>query len=110
MSPSCRVPTTTVIGMPDRRDRHQRGMRGPLAPANSVAGRALRRERPVARGEFFVQSLSESLARITAAAPEALVGVEVGLEDVPDMAGQWSTRVPLAAAQEATSTTPAATP
>lgn len=93
--------------MPDRRDRHQRGMRGPLAPANSVAGRALRRERPVARGEFFVQSLSESLARITAAAPEALVGVEVGLEDVPDMAGQWSTRVPLAAAQEATSTTPA---
>ena len=99
--------TTTVSRMPDRRDRHQRGMRGPLAPPNSVAGRALRRDRPVARAEFFVQSLSESLARITAAAPEALVGVEVGLEDVPDMAGQWSTRVPLAAAQEATPTTPA---
>lgn len=93
--------------MPDRRDRHQRGMRGPLAPANSVAGRALRRDRPVSRSEFFLQSLSESLARITAAAPEALAGVDVGLEDVPDMKDQWSSRVPLAAAQEATATSPA---
>lgn len=93
--------------MSERRDRHQRGMRGPLAPATSVAGRALRRNRPVARAEFFIQSLSESLARISAASPEALVGVEVGLEDVPDMTDQWSTRIPLAAAQEATSSTPA---
>lgn len=91
--------------MPDRRDRHQRGMRGPLAPATSLAGQALRRHRPTNRAEFFVQCLSDSLARITAAAPEALAGVEVGLEDVPDMSGQWSSRVPLAAAQEATPTT-----
>ncbi|MGV8850178.1 MAG: metallopeptidase family protein [Propionibacteriaceae bacterium] len=93
--------------MPDRRDRHQRGMRGPLAPATSVAGRALRRHRPTSRAEFFVQCLSDSLARISAAAPEALVGVEVGLEDVPDMTGQWSSRVPLAAAQDATPTSSA---
>lgn len=93
--------------MPDRRDRHQRGLRGSLAPANSLAGKALRRHRPVSRAEFFMQCLSESLARITAAAPEALVGVEVGLEDVPDMADQWSARIPLAAAQDASPTSPA---
>lgn len=93
--------------MPDRRDRHQRGMRGPLAPATSVAGQALRRHRPTSRAEFFVQCLSDSLARITAAAPEALVGVEVGLEDVPDTSGQWASRVPLAAAQDATPTSAA---
>lgn len=82
-------------------------MRGPLAPATTVVGQSLRRARPTNRAEFFVHCLSDSLARITAAAPEALVDVEIGLEDVPDMTGQWSSRVPLAAAQDATATTAA---
>ncbi len=67
----------------------------------SAAGRAMRRHRPHGPAEFFLECVADSLARITQACPEALVGVEVGVEDVPDVAAQWSSRVPLAAAQEA---------
>jgi predicted Zn-dependent protease with MMP-like domain len=76
-------------------------MRGPLAPLASVAGATLRRQRPVSPADFFLQCVSDSLARITQACPEALAGVEVGMEDVPDVTGHWSSRVPLAAAVEA---------
>ncbi len=91
-----------VSVVPSRRDRHQRGIRGPLAQPGTPASRALSRHHPTAHGEFFVQCLTEALARISDACPEALSGVDVGLEEVPDTTGQWSDRVPLAAAQEAT--------
>ena len=77
-------------------------MLGPLAPVNTVAGRALRRSRPVGRGEFFLRCVTESLAQIADHAPHALIGVDIGVEDVPDTTGAWSHRVPLAAAQDAT--------
>jgi len=82
-------------------------MRGPLVPMSAAAGPMLRRQRPVSPAEFFMQCVGDALARITEACPESLIGVEVGMEDVPDVTGQWSTRVPLAAAQEATSGGPA---
>ena len=88
--------------MPSRRDRHQRGLRGPLATPGTPAAQALHRHRPAGPAEFFVQCLTDCLARIGDACPEALVGVDVGLEDVPDPRRHWSDRVPLAAAQEAT--------
>jgi len=93
--------------MPRHRDRHQRGLRGPLAPLSTAAGQALRRTRPAGPAEFFVQCVGDSLAKITEACPEALEGVEVGLEDAPDVTGQWSSRVPLAAAQESVAGRPA---
>ncbi|MDO5285757.1 MAG: metallopeptidase family protein [Actinomycetia bacterium] len=88
--------------MPSRRDRHQRGLRGPLATPGTSAAQALLRLRPAGPADFFVQCLTDALAQIRDACPEALVGVDVGLEDVPDTRRQWSDRVPLAAAQEAT--------
>ncbi len=93
--------------MSKRRDRHQRGMRGPLAPMSTSVGQSLRRQRPIGPAEFFVQCVGDALARITEACPEALEGVEVGMEDVPDVSGHWSNRVPLAAAQESVPGSPA---
>ncbi len=74
---------------------------------STAVGQYLRRQRPIGPAEFFVQCVGDALARITEACPEALVGVEVGMEDVPDVTGQWSDRVPLAAAQESVPGSPA---
>lgn len=89
--------------MPSRRDRHQRGMRGPLAALTSVAGQRLRRQRPLSAASYFVDCVSDALARISDDCPQALPGVDIGLEDVPTTEGPWTAeRVPLAAALEAT--------
>ncbi len=92
--------------MPRRRDRHDRGLRGPLvaSPSPSMAAALRRRQLPPA--VWFEQCVTESLARITRTFPQALSGVDVGIDDVPGVPpGQ--TRVPLAAAVEATATQPA---
>lgn len=84
-----------------RRDRHDRGIRGPLARANPLTQQVARPPRPAQKGEFFNAAVSEALDRIGRQCPDALVGVNVGVEDVPPPDLGWtSDRVPLAAALE----------
>ena len=81
-----------------RRDRHQRGLRGPLALPNPYGGPA-RPPRPANRADFFDDSVHAAVDRVAASCPDALVGVTFGIEDVPDLPPSWAgERVPLAAA------------
>lgn len=84
-----------------RRDRHQRGLRGPLALPNPYGGRA-RPPRPAGRSAFFDDAVHAAVDRVAVSCPDALVGVTFGIEDVPDLPVSWAgDRVPLAAAVEA---------
>ena len=85
-----------------RRDRHSRGLRGPLALPNPLSGRPARPPRPVGKSDFFTDAVTGAVERIARQCPEALVGVTFGVEDVPLLETAWSgDRVPLAAALEA---------
>ncbi|GAB3624081.1 metallopeptidase family protein [Mariniluteicoccus endophyticus] len=93
--------------MSSRRDRHGRGLRGPLALPNAYARRA-----PLARREpadaYFSRVVGEAVARIGRACPRALEGVVIGVEEVPHLRVDWAgDQVPLAAAVERTETRPA---
>ncbi|WP_041790278.1 metallopeptidase family protein [Microlunatus phosphovorus] len=81
-----------------RKDRHQRGLRGPLALPNPYGARA-RPPRPANRAAFFDDSVHAAVDRIAATCPDALLGVTFGIEDVPQLPPSWAgDRVPLAAA------------
>jgi hypothetical protein len=86
-----------------RRDRHQRGLRGPLALPNPLTGRAVSPATSPSKADFFLEVVHEAVERIAARSPEALVGVTFGVEDVPFLETAWTgNQVPLAAALEAT--------
>ncbi|MDO5500659.1 MAG: metallopeptidase family protein [Propionibacteriaceae bacterium] len=88
--------------MSARRDRHGRGVRGPLTLRNGYTGRPVRPPHSRNRGEWFAEAVAGSLARIRQQCPEALAEVRVGVEDVPVLTDAWRPdRVPLAAAVEA---------
>ena len=85
--------------MAHRRERHGRGLRGPLALPNPLTGNPVPLRARVPRGEYFTACVSQAVGRVTAACPRALVGIDVGIEDVPGVVSGWSRdRVPLAAA------------
>ena len=85
-----------------RRDRHARGLRGPLALANPLTRKAARPARAPNRSDYFRESVHEAVERIARQCPDALVGVTFGIEDVPYLQTAWSgDQVPLAAAVEA---------
>ncbi|MGO1971789.1 MAG: metallopeptidase family protein [Propionibacteriaceae bacterium] len=84
-----------------QRDRHQRGLRGPLALANPLTGGAVQPPRPPGRADFFAEAVERSITRIAARCPEAVAQIRFGVEDVPYLAGDWAEEVPLAAAVEA---------
>ncbi|GAA2179061.1 hypothetical protein GCM10009785_04220 [Brooklawnia cerclae] len=54
--------------------------------------------------EYFLECMTASVQRLMETCPEALVGVDIGVEDVPSSGFDWAAldRVPLAAALEAT--------
>lgn len=82
-----------------RRDRHGRGLRGPLALPNPFTGAPVPLPHRPRKAEFFTACVRAALARIGESCPQALVGIDIGVEDVPTAAGPWSRdRVPLAAA------------
>lgn len=81
-----------------RRDRHQRGLRGPLALTNPLSRRA-QPARPANKADFFTDAVHGAVERIARQCPDALVGVTFGIEDVPFLQTAWSgDQVPLAAA------------
>lgn len=85
--------------MPRRRDRHDRGFRGPIAFPGSPAIIERRRSRP----DFFNSCVTEAISKVLESAPTALDNILVGIEEVPHLTSRWSgDRVPLSAALEGT--------
>lgn len=88
--------------MSRRRDRHSRGLRGPLALPSDY-GPAARLGRQRNREALFTEAVTASVVRIRRQRPEALQSVDIGVEEVPHLPTAWSgNQVPLAAAVEAT--------
>lgn len=86
--------------MPRSRDRHGRGIRGPLALPHAWSKRPVPLSRP-SRTDFFNECVTAAMAEIAEVNPEALDGVIVGVEDVPHFNINWSgDRVPMSAALE----------
>lgn len=84
--------------MPRRRDRHGRGIRGPLTAPGSPA----RLNRAQSRQDFFSQCVRDAIAAVLAHDALALDDVVVGVEEVPYLSSRWSgERVPLSAGVEA---------
>ena len=72
-----------------------------LAPPNCVAGQMLRLRHPTLPTPFFFQCVTEAIDAIEEAVPDALSHLDIGVEDVPDVADLWTSYMPLAAAVEA---------
>lgn len=81
-----------------RRDRHGRGLRGALAGPNPLTGAPMPVRYRTRAADFFTSCLRTTVADIGEACPRALVGVDIGFEDVPTLTAAWYDRVPLAAA------------
>ncbi len=92
-----------------RRDRHGRGIRGPLALPNTYTRRPLKLPGRPTAAEFFIESMNASVQRLMQTCPDALAGIDIGVEDVPSSNFDWALldRVPLAAAIDATVNRPA---
>jgi len=82
-----------------RRERHGRGLRGPLAAPNSITGAPVSLRQRTRPADFFTDCLRASISRTARVCPRALVGIDIGYEEVPGNLETWrSARVPLAAA------------
>ena len=93
--------------MPRSRDRHDRGMHGPVALPDSNNRKTVQL-RPLSRVEYFNQCVKQALATIAEVDPHALDGMVVGVEDVPLLKTAWSgDRVPMSAALEPSKNRPA---
>ena len=101
---ACPGPAARVSAMSSRRrDRHGRGLRGPLALPNPWTHRPARPPRPATPGEAFAEAVHVAVERVARQCPEALTGVAFGIEDVPVLPPGWTgPEVPLALAVEAT--------
>lgn len=86
--------------MPRSRDRHGRGIRGPLARPNSWTRSPVPLSRPT-RTDFFNDCVTSAIAEIAITHPTALDNILVGVEEVPHFSTNWSgDRVPMSAALE----------
>ena len=89
--------------MSNRRDRHGRGIRGPLAMASPLSRRRAQPPHPTNRLDFFHDAVQASVDKIGRQCPDALRGITVGVQDVPQFDLGWTPdRVPLAAALDGT--------
>jgi hypothetical protein len=90
-----------------RRDRHGRGLRGPLALPNALTARRAQPPHPANKADFFNDAVHDAVDRVGLQCPDALVGITFGIEDVPHFDMAWSgDQVPLAAAVEGTADRP----
>ena len=90
-----------------RRDRHGRGLRGPLALPNALTMHRAQPPHPASKADFFSEAVHDAVDRVGLQCPDVLAGVTFGIEDVPHFDMAWSSdQVPLAAAVEATATQP----
>lgn len=72
-----------------------------LASPNPVTGAPMPVRYRSRATEFFTICVRNSVARVARACPQALVGVDIGFEDVPTLTASWYDSVPLAAAVSA---------
>jgi predicted Zn-dependent protease with MMP-like domain len=98
--------------MSKTRDRHGRGLRGPVAMTNPYTRRPAPVRGNFSRAETFLDCLEASIARVNEVCPEAIAGIDIGVEDVPSAAAMWEgfvshDAVPLAGAIDAEPTHPA---
>lgn len=85
------------------RDRHARGFRGRLASPNPHTGAPVPIATRNARSNFFTSCVADALGQISEHCPEALAGIDVGIEDVPTVQPAWApNQILLAAATTAT--------
>jgi len=90
-----------------RRDRHGRGLRGPLSLPNSLTTHRVHPPHPASKADFFTEAVHDAVDRVGLQCPDALVGITFGIEDVPHFDMAWSgDQVPLAAALEGTANQP----
>jgi hypothetical protein len=90
-----------------RRDRHGRGLRGPLSLPNSLTSHRAHPPHPASKADFFTEAVHDAVDRVGLQCPDALVGITFGIEDVPHFDMAWSgEQVPLAAALEGTANQP----
>lgn len=84
------------------RDRHERGMRGPVALPNRHTGAAVPVRRHTSAADFFTECVTDAVELIERDCPEALTQVEIGIADVPEREPRWAgDRALLAAAAQA---------
>ncbi len=75
---------------------------------NRYLRRAVQLRRPALRRDFFLDCVADAVAQVQRTCPSALVGVDIGTEEVPGRSVLWrEDRVPLAAAVDATAGEPA---
>ncbi len=90
------------------RDRHDRGLRGRLASPNPHTGKPVPIASRNSRQDFFIRCVSDALSQIANHCPQALTGIDVGIEDVPTLQPSWApNQILLAAATSATPGRPA---
>ncbi|WP_028707370.1 metallopeptidase family protein [Propionicicella superfundia] len=90
------------------RDRHGRGMRGPIAGPNPLTRAPVPLRRNERKSVFFVSCVEDAVRRIEKSCPDALRDVEIGVADVPEFEPQWAgDRALLAAAVQPTRDHPA---
>ena len=96
-----------VSRMPRSRDRHGRGIRGPLVVPSPWSPRPRRIGR-LSRTDYFNQCVTDSITAIAEFNPRALEGVLVGVEEVPGFRTPGiGDRVPMSAALEGDGPRPA---
>lgn len=83
---------------PRRRERHGRGLRGPLSGPNPFTTTPIRFPRRSVGAEYFGWCLHNSWGRLGSRFPDLHAQITVGFEDVPQLGSGWVERVPLAAA------------
>ena len=98
--------------MAGNRDRHGRGVRGPLATTNPLTRHSAPVPDQPRPEELFQQCVQDSIERIGQTCPEALLGVDIGIESVPSRAAMWREfvshdAIPLAGAVDADADHPA---
>lgn len=76
-------------------------MRGPLVTRSPLTGGFVPLRAKSRRSDFFVLCVRRSIARIHDRRPEALEGIDIGVESVPQSSDALGSHIPLAAAIEA---------
>lgn len=83
-----------------RRDRHGRGLRGPLASPNPLTGSTVRVPRRPRGVALFAECVQAAVSKGVADCPRAYVGVDIGFEEIPaNLTDWWLDQVPLAVAR-----------
>ena len=93
------------------RDRHGRGLRGPLALPNPLTGRPVPLRTQPSGAEVFLTAVQDAIGQISRQCPECLQGIDVGIDEVPTrstlLQGDDETAIPLAVAIDAENGRPA---